>query len=102
MPIYVYRCETCGITCEEIQKVGAEAPEAPSDLSQCPRAREVAEGGLSAPCELKRELTTAGHRFKADLSNDGVGGYERQGDVMIRQVPGKNSDRYGTDRSGRG
>jgi hypothetical protein len=40
-------------------------------------------------------MTSATHRFSADYSNDGVGGYTRQGDAMIRQIRGKNSTRYG-------
>jgi putative FmdB family regulatory protein len=92
MPIYVYRCAKCGETFEEIQKVGAKAPQAPSE--GCPNKGEA--------CELERQMTTAAHRFKADYSSDGVGGYERQGDVMIRQIKGKNSEKYGSDRSGRG
>lgn len=92
MPIYVYRCERCGETFEELQKMDEGAPPSPSD--GCPSG--------ASTCPLSRELTTATHRFTADYSSDGRGGYTRQGDAMIRQVTGKNSATYGSDRSGRG
>ena len=97
VPLYVYRCETCGSEFEELQKSGADAPEQPSDLADCKKSDEAAD----APCNLVRQLTTAGHRFTAENSSDGLGGFTRQGDTILRQLPGKNSTRYGSDRSGR-
>jgi putative FmdB family regulatory protein len=92
MPIYVYRCATCGEIFEEIQRVGDGVPKQATD---CPR------GGTA--CALERQMTAAGHRFKAELSSDGVGGYVRQADgqTMVRQRPGKSGENYGSDRSGR-
>lgn len=90
MPIYVYRCSSCNETFEEIQKLGEVAPDLPTD--GCPG---------NGTCHLERQITAATHRFSSELSSDGIGGYERQGDVMIRQTPGKNSENYGTDRSGK-
>ena len=97
MPLYVYRCRTCGAEIEELQKLGAAAPKVPTDISEC---LGKTQGGAPT-CDLERQLTTAMHRFKADYSSDGMGGYQRQGDTMIRQVRGKNSMTYGTDRSGK-
>lgn len=91
MPIYVYRCSQCGSQSEEIQKLGAPPPAIPTE--GCPQGKDS--------CPLKRQLTTASHRFGADYSSDGIGGYQRQGDTMIRQVTGKNSENYGSDKSGR-
>lgn len=99
VPLYVYRCRTCGAEIEELQKMGAAAPASPSDPSEC--LEEPVGDAAPTKCVLERQLTTAAHRFRADYSSDGIGGYERQGDTMIRQVPGKNSMRYSTDRSGR-
>ncbi len=96
LPIYVYRCRTCGAEIEELQKVGAAPPAAPSETSEC-----LGESGGVPTCDLERQLTTATHRFRADYSSDGRGGYERQGDAMVRQIPGKNSMTYGTDSSGK-
>ena len=96
VPLYVYRCSTCGAAIEELQKLGADAPDSPSDPSEC-----LGQSGGVPTCDLVRQLTTATHRFSADYTSDGIGGYERQGETMIRQVPGKNSMTYGTDRSGR-
>ena len=90
VPIYVCRCAECGTRCEVIQKIGAAAPAVPTE--GCPVGRPA--------CHLKRQLTTASHRFGADYTSDGIGGYQRQGDTMIRQISGKNSERYGTDSSG--
>lgn len=98
MPLYVYRCKTCGRSgIEELQKLGDAAPSQPSDAEQCP---QVAAAGAPPPCELERELTSAGHRFSAEYSSDGLGGYERQGDMMIRQRPGKSGENYGSDKAG--
>ncbi|MCH9637737.1 MAG: zinc ribbon domain-containing protein [Gammaproteobacteria bacterium] len=106
VPIYVYRCKTCGEVFEEIQKVGAEPPESPTETERCPEATTLADRGADdpespSPCQLERQLTTAGHRFRPDYSSDGLGGYTRQGDAMVRQISGKSGQDYGTDRSGR-
>jgi len=102
MPIYVYECQTCGQIFEEIQKVGEEAPETPTDLSRCDASTYAGEPS-PRPCKLERQLTTASHRFKNELSSDGIAGYKRQpGDVMVKQHRGKTGDFYGTDRAGRG
>lgn len=90
MPLYLYQCQRCGQSFEELQGLHDGTP---ATVSECPQK--------SSQCPLERQLTTAGHRFTNDLSSDGRGGYERQGDAMIRQIPGKNSASYGTDRSGR-
>lgn len=92
VPIYVYRCSNCNREFEEIQRLDEAAPATPTD--GCPNA--------AASCPLERQMTTASHRFRADYSSDGVGGYVRQGDAMIRQVKGKSGENYGSDRSGRG
>jgi DNA-directed RNA polymerase subunit RPC12/RpoP len=86
VPLYVYRCSRCGKDVEELQKLGAEAPQQPEE---CPQR------SADLPCPLTRVMTGARHRFAADYSSDGLGGYTRQGDTMIRQVKGKNSTRYG-------
>lgn len=91
MPIYVYHCDACGSDVEELQKLDADAPER---ASECPK-------GDAARCKLVRKMTSASHRFKAEASSDGLGGFQRQGDAIIRQVTGKNSTSYGSDRAGR-
>lgn len=107
MPLYVYRCATCGQEFEELQKLDEGAPDYPSDLSRCSeiielRAEDPDSTKTPVTCKLERQLTTARHKFAADYSSDGIGGYERQGDAMIRQIPGKNSHTYGMDSRGRG
>lgn len=101
MPIYVYQCESCSEIFEEIQRVDEPAPESPTEAERCP-----VYGGSEdqpCPCKLVRQLTVASHRFKNELSSDGIAGYKRQeGDVMIKQHRGKTGDTYGTDRAGRG
>ncbi len=91
MPLYIYECQRCGQSFEELQRIHEGTP---ATVSECPPR--------SDQCPLERQLTTASHRFSADYTSDGRGGYQRQGDTMIRQIPGKNSQSYGTDRSGRG
>ena len=98
MPLYVYECEHCDKQWEELQKSGEAPPKCPTDASECPHATE----GSSILCRPRRVLTAARHRFTPDYTSDGIGGYTRQGDAMVRQVKGKNSDRYGLDRGGHG
>lgn len=47
------------------------------------------------PCQLERVPTTFTQRWNGDYSNDGRGGWVRQGDAMVKMTPGKNSTRYG-------
>lgn len=104
MPLYVYQCTTCGHLCEELQRVGADPPDQASD---CPRREQALsaerasdadaekDAGDLAPCDLVKQVTSASHRFTADFSSDGIGGYKRQGDAMVRVVQGRNTTKYG-------
>lgn len=79
MPLYVYICQRCGKEVEELQKVDDPPP-----TYDCP------QGGS---CAMEKQLSCPSFKFRAGDTEGG--GWERQGDLMIRQVKGKNTSRYG-------
>jgi putative FmdB family regulatory protein len=74
MPIYVYKCATCEKTVEELQRHNDPPP-------QC-----CTKG-------MDKQLTVASFRFRAGQVEGG--GWERQGELMIRRTRGNNSTKYG-------
>ena len=40
-------------------------------------------------------MSTAHQKWNGDYSNDGRGGWVRQGDAMVKMTKGKESTRYG-------
>ena len=102
MPIYEYRCVTCGREGEELQKHSdpppiwdgiCPGPEPALDdeghpIAQAPSAEQ--------PCDPQRVPSTFSQRFPfGEYSNDGRGGWERQGIAMVRKTKGRESTRYG-------
>lgn len=79
MPLYVYKCERCGSTFEEIQKQSDPPP-----TYECP------QGGS---CELNKQLTSGSFKFRAGATEGG--GWERQGEAMVRRIRGPNTTKYG-------
>lgn len=85
MPIYVYRCSRCSREVEELQKFSDPAP-----ITEEPCGEDPAQ-----TCDLHRAPTTFTQRWVGDYSSEGRGGWQRQGEAMVRQVPGANTTTYG-------
>jgi putative FmdB family regulatory protein len=88
MPLYVYRCPQCEREVEELQRFDDPPPES-SEI--CPSSASEEQ----APCRLERVISVAHQRWNGDYSNDGRGGWQRQGDAMVKLTRGKESTRYG-------
>jgi len=89
VPIYEYRCDACGRTVEEYQQHFEDPP--PESTEICPEA----PSDQQAPCRLERIISVANQKWNGDYSNDGRGGWVRQGDAMVKMQKGKESTRYG-------
>ena len=74
MPLYVYECDRCGHRIEELQKLGDPAP---ASCEDCPQ-----EGG----CHFVKQMTSCSFDFQA---SEGVGGWEGQGELLVRKKRGK-------------
>lgn len=88
MPLYDFRCSACGRTIEVLQKYEDPPPESSEICTASPENQQ-------APCRLERAPSIAHQRWNGDYSNDGRGGWQRQGDAMVKLTPGKESTRYG-------
>lgn len=107
MPIYVYKCRRCDRPPhEEIQKIG----DGPPVVENCPAGAVLEHAKTDElgtqperrePCDLERVLTTAGHRFAPENSSEGLGGWTRQGEALIRQHRGAQCNNYGDSSTGK-
>jgi putative FmdB family regulatory protein len=69
MPLYLYRCNTCGNEVEELQKMGANEPPTPACL----------EGGT---CIMTKVLCATGFKFVGE----GWGGLEATSEHFAQRV----------------
>ncbi len=88
MPLYDYRCHACGREIEELQRY-EDPPPIVEEI--CPSS----PANQQAPCRMERVASIAHQRWNGDYSNDGRGGWVRQGDAMVKMTKGKESTRYG-------
>jgi len=88
MPLFEYRCDRCGQTIEELQRYEDPPPES---TEICPES----SADQQVPCRFERVMSIAHQRWDGSYSNDGRGGWERQGDAMVKLTKGKESTRYG-------
>lgn len=84
MPVFHYKCQKCEQEVEEVQKDKEPLPE-----------RVCQKGGA---CEFEALPWFAqgkgpSHRFRGE--REGVGGWERQGELLVRRVKGNNTTKYG-------
>ena len=86
MPIYVYKCADCDFEIEEFQNRYSDPP--PDDA---PKTCTAGDGTH----KLERALTTCIHKWHGEMSNDGIGGWKRQGDGLVRVTKGKERTKYG-------
>lgn len=86
MPVFHYRCTKCEQEVEEIQKAQEPLPErvCSSDGGAC---------AFEALPWFARAKTGPTHRFRGE--SEGVGGWERQGDLLVRRISGNNTTKYG-------
>ena len=83
MPVFHYKCQKCEQEVEEVQKDKEPLPK-----STCSKGGDCTFEAL--PWFARGKAPT--HRFQA---SEGVGGWERQGELLVRQVKGANTTRYG-------
>lgn len=93
MPLFVYRCTRCEREVEELQK--HDDPPPVSD-DPCTSATPT-----EPACDLQRVISMGHHRFKPELSSAGLGGWEQQGEAMVRRHRGAGMHRYGDSSTGR-
>lgn len=96
MPIYLYRCTRCEQEHEELQRHYDDPP----PVIDCTAGAVHEDGGRDA-CELERVLTTAHHKFAGEHSSDGIGGWQRQGDTLLRTHRGVQANNYGDSSTGK-
>lgn len=102
MPMYEYRCVTCGREGEELQK-HSDPPPIWEGICSGPPPELDDDGNPIAPvpfpeqpCDPQRVPSTCTSRFPhGTYSNDGRAGWERQGAAMVRKIKGRESTKYG-------
>lgn len=105
MPIYCYRCTSCGREVEELQKY-TDPPPVSEDLCAGPSRsdedaedaeveQEITRRATRVACVFERVPTTFTQRWDGTYNNDGRAGWQRQGDAMVRIQQGTNSTKYG-------
>ena len=84
MPIYEYRCSSCGFVLELIQKVGEAAPET------CPKCHD---------CSLRKQVSAASFRLKGSgwYETDFKTGKKRQ---LADSASEESSDGSKSDKNG--
>lgn len=87
--MYVYRC-ACADCDYEIEVFQWRHSDPPPD--DAPKTCTVGDGGAH---QLERVVSAGIHKFHGDMSNDGVGGWKRSGDGMVRVTRGKERTKYG-------
>jgi putative FmdB family regulatory protein len=88
MPLYDYRCDACGREIEELQAYDDPPPEVTEICSASPPEQQ-------APCRMERMMGKISWRWPGDYNNDGRGGWNRQGDAMVKLTPGSEHTKYG-------
>lgn len=90
MPLYVYKCSTCGLAQEHLHGVDDSPPPCGSSAT----VMDTAEGEACGSATLVRQVTAAGFRFERSIGWDG---WDRVGPGTIGRVV--DNSQHITDRA---